>query len=125
MVDSYLSFSFNDSEMLSSGFSFLSFLGAGTMYLEQRNDTRIINSTLIINNEGLRYPKPLDKSNGELRNLFNGIYDDISRAGGVTWLIENQNHSLTRVDLRGKANIAVLWKSNQGDIELRGQTLTG
>ena len=79
----------------------------------------------MVNNEGLKYPKPVDRSNRVLQNLFNGIYDDISRAGGVTWLIENQNHSLTRVDLRGKANVAVLWKSNQGDIELRGQTITG
>ena len=100
-------------------------LGAGTIYLEQRNSTHVVNNTLLIDNQGLRYPKPVDKSNGELRNLLNGIYDDISKAGGVTWLIENQNHSFTRVGLRGNANIAVLWKSNKGDIELRAKTLEG
>lgn len=85
----------------------------------------MVNNTLMIDNKGLKYPKPIDKSDGELRNLFNGIYDDISKAGGVTWLIEYQNHSFSRVDLRGKANIAVLWKSHYGDIELRADVLTG
>ena len=93
--------------------------------MEQRNGTHMVNNTLTVDNKGLRYPKPIDKSSGELRNLFDGIYNDISRAGGITWLIENQNHSFTRVDLRGKANIALLWKSHKGDIELRGKTLTG
>ena len=99
--------------------------GAGTVYLEQRNGTEMVNTTLIVDNKGLKYPKSVKKSEGDLHDLLHGIYNDISGVGGVTWLIENQNHSFTHVDFRGNAHVAVLWKSQHKRIEFRVHTLTG
>lgn len=99
--------------------------GAGTVYLEQRNNSVVTNRTLLINNNKLKYPLAVQKNQGSLHNLLNGVYDDVSQVGGVTWLIEYQNHSLTNVDIRGNAHVAVLWKTSKGDIELRAEFLTG
>ena len=99
--------------------------GAGTVYLEHRNNSVTINNTLIVDNKLLKYPLAIDKSKGHLHNLLDGLYHDISQVGGVTWLIEYRNHSFTRVDIRGNAHVAVLWHISLGDIEFRSQTLTG
>ena len=84
-----------------------------------------MNNTLIIDNKKLKYPLAVQKNQGNLHDLLHGVYDDISQVGGVTWLIEYQNHSFTHVDIKGNAHVAVLWKSNKGDIELRAETITG
>lgn len=116
---------FNGGFVAQGGGSTAEIGGAGTVYLEQRNGSRIVNNTLKIDNKKLKYPFAVQKNQGNLHDLLHGVYDDISQVGGVTWLIEYQNHSFTHVDIKGNAHVAVLWKSNKGDIELRAETITG
>ena len=70
--------------------------GAGTVYIEQyrdivndssTNDTRAsLHKTLRVNNNGRPYPRAATYAHGDLRNLLDGQYDDISQSGGITWL---------------------------------------
>ena len=65
--------------------------GAGTLYIEQYTEDntmsyRTRHKTLKVDNNGLSYPHAVNYDHGDLRNLLNGRYDDISESGGITWL---------------------------------------
>ena len=71
--------------------------GAGTVYLEQLRVTedtgaRAVTHRILRVNNGDR-PEPLaqDTTQGPLRNLLDGLYDDITEAGGITWLWHTEN----------------------------------
>lgn len=68
--------------------------GAGTSYLESThsNGTLLVQK-LTVDNNGLPYPHALQYNDGDLRNLLDGVYENIDTVGGVTWLKqENPNY---------------------------------
>ncbi len=66
--------------------------GAGTVYIEQygydntSSTYNTLHKTLKVDNNGLPYPHAANYEHGNLRNLLDGRYEDISESGGITWL---------------------------------------
>ena len=94
--------------------------GAGTSYLE----SALANGTLLtqkvtVDNNGHDYPHASIYEHGDLRSLLDGNYDDISFAGGVTWLYdENPMYGFKELDVRGNAHVAILRNTNSDEIEV-------
>ncbi|XP_038052472.1 uncharacterized protein LOC119725183 [Patiria miniata] len=113
--------------------------GAGTVYIEQYmnnvtdanetnlNETRVtLHKTLKINNNGRPYPHAATYSHGDLRNLLNGEYDDITRSGGITWLWHSSNsYNFDEVHVHGNAHIAILSDTSAEVVQVRGGKLFG
>lgn len=98
---------------------------SGTAYLEQRNRTHITWRKLIVNNEGMSQPKAVDKSTGNLVNLFSGVYNDISEVGTVTWLKESNNYTFNELVLQGNSHLAIYGNASRDHVYLQAQILTG
>lgn len=102
--------------------------GAGTAYIELYNDTSKlpINKKLTVDNNGHDYPKAANVAHGDRHNLLNGVYDDISESGGITWLYHNDpQYKFDIVDLKGNAHAAILSNTSSQDIDIRVQRLMG
>lgn len=73
---------------------------------------KILKQKLTINNNGHAYPKAAVISAGDRRHILDGIYDDISDAGGITWLDqEGLEYNFKELDVSGNAHMAILSNS--------------
>ena len=84
--------------------------GAGTVFVESISPTgEILKQKLTINNNGHAYPKAAVISAGDRRHILDGIYEDISAAGGITWLDqEGAEYNFKELDVSGNAHMAIL-----------------
>jgi hypothetical protein len=79
-----------------------------------------------VDNNGHPYPHAADYNTGDLRNLLNGEYRDISYAGGVTWLKHDSTHyKFKELDVRGNAHVAILSDTDKEVIDVRVDFLWG
>lgn len=86
----------------------------------------MIKQKLTVDNNGHNYPHAAIYSDGDLRNLLNGEYADISYAGGVTWLFHNENsYSFKELDVRGNAHVAILSDTDNDVTDVRVDFLWG
>nr|XP_054759184.1 uncharacterized protein LOC129265193 [Lytechinus pictus] len=105
--------------------------GAGTVYLERHellsNTSRqVTHKILKVNNRGRSEPRSLDGSQEPLRNLLDGLYDDITEAGGITWLWHTDNeYGFDEIHLHGNAHVAVLSNTSGETITVVGGELYG
>ena len=102
--------------------------GAGTVYVELINATtsQTIYRKIHVNNNGIPYPKAPNTAHGDLRNLLDGEYDDISEAGGVTWLYHNsRQYFFNEMTIEGNAHVAILSNTSHEAIDIRGERLYG
>jgi hypothetical protein len=59
-------------------------------------------------------------------NLLDGIYDDISESGGITWLYHDDPvYKFDTVTLQGNAHVAILSNTSSQDIEIIVTDLMG
>ena len=98
---------------------------SGTIYLERRNGSHVLYRVLRVNNGGRGYPWAVDKSKGRLRHLLDGVYNDTSRVGAVTWLHESTNYELDELSLHGNAHMALYGAGSSQRVILQAQTLKG
>ena len=84
--------------------------GAGTVFVESISSTgEILKQKLTIDNNGHDHPRAAVVSEGQLRHVLNGVYDDIRYAGGITWLSqESLTYDIEELDIRGNAHMAIL-----------------
>ena len=102
--------------------------GAGTKYIELFNSSTGIAKTreLQVDNNGIKYPRAAIVSFGDRTNLLDGRYDDISEAGGITWLYHNDpKYKFNTVTLSGNAHVAILSNTSAEDIDIRIDYLYG
>ena len=102
--------------------------GAGTVYIELFNASNkaTINKKLIVDNNGHDYPRASDIDHGVRHNLLNGVYDDISESGGITWLYhDDPQYKFDTVVLQGNAHAAILSNTSVQDIDIRVEYLMG
>ncbi|XP_076091252.1 uncharacterized protein LOC143063127 [Mytilus galloprovincialis] len=102
--------------------------GAGTKYEELFNATNkmAINKKLTVDNNGHTYPRAANIQHGDRRNLLNGVYDDISQSGGITWLYhDDPQYKFNTVVLQGNAHVAILSNTSVQDIDIRVEYLIG
>ena len=102
--------------------------GAGTSYIESRNLTSgaLLYQKISIDNNGNTYPRDSAFGSGELVNLLNGEYTDISRSGGVTWLYNNSLfYSFQFFEVSGNAHVAILSNTQEEVIDVRVTFLSG
>ena len=95
---------------LQSGTSPFETGGAGTVFVESISpEGEILKQKLTINNNGRAYPKAHVIAAGDRRHILDGIYEDISDAGGITWLDqEGYEYSFEELDVGGNAHMAIL-----------------
>ena len=93
--------------------------GAGTVFVESISSTgEILKQSLTIDNNGHDHPKAAVVSEGQLRHVLNGVYDDIRYAGGITWLSQDSlTYNISELDVRGNAHMAILSDSWAEEIE--------
>lgn len=110
-----------------SGTSTLETGGAGTVYVELSNSSgTILHRKIYVDNNGHPYPRGSDLTQGSLRNLLNGSYDDISEVGGVTWLYHNATeYFFNTMTISGNAHVAILSNTSSQDINIYGIKLYG
>ena len=80
------------------------------MYVEnvKLGTNQILRRTISVDNNGLNYPRDHSMSS-DRRNLLNGIYDDISEAGGITWLNhDSDEYFFDDMSISGNAHVAIL-----------------
>ena len=101
--------------------------GAGTAFVESISPTgAVLKQTLTINNNGHPYPKAAVISAGPLRHIRDGIYDDISAVGGVTWLDqEHDTYNFNHLVISGNAHVAILSDSWGERVQLNVNQLFG
>ena len=101
--------------------------GAGTVYVELSNSSgTVLQREITVDNNGHPYPKASDVNQGNLRNLLDGSYDDISRVGGVTWLYHNDTeYFFNTMTISGNAHVAILSNTSSQDINIKGIRLFG
>lgn len=98
------------------------------MYVELFNASNnvAINKKLIVDNNGHTYPRAANISHGDRHNLSDGIYDDISESGGITWLYHDDPvYKFDTVTLQGNAHVAILSNTSSQDIEIIVTDLMG
>ena len=90
------------------------------MYVESRSATgELLRQTLVVDNKGNQYPKAAIISTGELHHLLDGIYDDISYAGGITWLSQKDLvYNIKELTVSGNAHLAILSDSWNEAVEV-------
>ena len=96
--------------------------GAGTSYVESKSENgTILSQKLIINNNGLEYPRRLEGLNaGPLKNLLDGQYKDISKVGGITWIKHDSSaYKFKELDVSGNAHVAILSDTDNDKIDAR------
>ena len=101
---------------------------AGTVYTELRHraNNSAISRYLLVNNNHHDYPHMPTYSHGNLYNLFDGLYDDISRVGGVTWLFHDEpSYHFDEVEIKGKAHVALLSNTSNEEVNVHVTKLTG
>lgn len=110
-----------------SGTSTLETGGAGTVYVELSNSSgAILHRKIYVDNNGHPYPRGSDLTQGSLRNLLNGSYNDISKIGGVTWLYHNDTeYFFNTMTISGNAHVAILSNTSSQDINIKGIKLYG
>ena len=113
--------------MLITGVSNSETGGAGTMYLESTHSNGTLNvQKLTVDNNGHAYPHASLYSQGDLRNLLDGEYSDISFSGGVTWISHDSfTYKFKELDVRGNAHVAILSDTDNENIDLRVDFLWG
>ncbi|XP_070535280.1 uncharacterized protein [Ptychodera flava] len=102
--------------------------GSGTVYLEKRvlDTGEVIHKTLKVDNNGLGYPRAANYDHGDLRDLLNGDYVDISRSGGITWLWHHSDvYIFDEVHIHGKAHVAILTNTSTQEVLVRGGKMFG
>lgn len=100
----------------------------GTAYVELRNTTtnKPEYKSLKVDNNGNDYPHMATYSEGDLRNLFDGMFVDIERVGGVTYLYHNDtSYDFDLFDIRGNAHVAILSDTANEDISVFVNKMTG
>ncbi|XP_070535283.1 uncharacterized protein [Ptychodera flava] len=102
--------------------------GSGTVYLEKRlvDTGEVIHKTLKVDNNGVGYPRAANHGHGDLRDLLNGDYVDISRSGGITWLWHHSDvYIFDEVHIHGKAHVAILTNTSTQEVLVRGGKMFG
>ena len=101
--------------------------GAGTIYVESRSATgELLKQSLIVDNNGNAYPRASDISTGERHHLLDGIYNDTSYAGGVTWLSQEELvYNIRDLTVSGNAHVAILSDSMKEVVEVNVGWLWG
>ncbi|WAR26294.1 hypothetical protein MAR_011998 [Mya arenaria] len=101
--------------------------GAGTSYLESKFDNGTLDyQKMTIDNNGHAYPHAAIYAEGDMRNLLNGEYVDISYSGGVTWLFHGALlYRFKQLDVRGNAHVAILSDTDNEQIDVRVEFLWG
>ena len=102
--------------------------GAGTKYIELFHATTgaTITKELQVNNNGNKYPRAAIVKYGDRTNLLDGVYDDISEAGGITWLFHSDPvYRFDTVTISGNAHVAILSNTSAEDIDIRVYYLYG
>ena len=98
---------------------------AGTVYMEQGNDTHVTWRKLMVDNEGLSPPKAVNRNAGNLLNLFSGVYSDISQVGTFTWLKESNYYVFNELVLRGNSHLGIYGNASRENVTLWAHLLTG
>ena len=103
---------------LSTGTSPFEIGGAGTVYIESKSTTgELLKQILKVDNNGIAYPKAAVVSAGNLRHVLNGIYEDTSSVGGVTWLFQKDlTYTFKELNISGNAHVAILSDSWNDEI---------
>ena len=61
-----------------------------------------------------------------LENLFDGDYNNIGQAGGVTWLYHNDTtYSFDEVTISGNAHVAILSNTSSTNVVISADILKG
>ena len=98
---------------------------SGTVYLETRNGSQVHFRVLKVNNYGLAYPWAVHRTQGRLRQLKNGIYNDTRYIGAVTWLHEANSYSVDEFHLHGNSHVAFYGNASRENVSLYAHTLRG
>ena len=98
---------------------------SGTVYLEQHNNLHVTWRKLIVNNEDQAFPKTVEKDGNNLMHLLNGVYNDITTVGTVTWLKESNDYFFDEIVLQGNSHLALFGNASRDTVRLRGRLLTG
>lgn len=102
--------------------------GAGTKYIELFDAATGTATTkeLQVDNNGHKYPRAAIVSFGDRTNLLDGKYEDISEAGGITWLFHSDpTYKFDTVTISGNAHVAILSNTSAEDIDIRVYYLYG
>ncbi|PIK61100.1 hypothetical protein BSL78_01925 [Apostichopus japonicus] len=98
--------------------------GAGTVYLERiedeesDSDRRTVYKILKVDNKGINHPPT--------QNILNGVYDDITEIGGVTWLWHSSHeYQFNETHVHGNAHLAVLSDTERETVVIDGGSLYG
>ncbi|XP_077861759.1 uncharacterized protein LOC144342564 [Saccoglossus kowalevskii] len=101
---------------------------AGTIYLEQREQEtkEILHRTLRVDNNGVGYPHAAVYNHGDLRNLLDGDYQDISQSGGITWLWHSSDaYQVDELHINGKSHVAILSNASINEVVVEGGRMYG
>lgn len=112
---------YNGSISAKGGTSSIEDGGPGTVYLETKNETRVVSRVLRLDNRGRKYSLSL----GKRGHLQHGIYRDISGFGCVSWFNETTTFTFDEFHIYGNVHVALYGSGVSRNVHFYSRKLFG